>query len=212
MTGPLAILIGPMAAGKTSVGRALASRLDVPFADLDALIVAADGRTIPEIFAAEGEPGFRELEAATLARALVEQAGVLSLGGGAPLHPDSRQRLRGAPVIWLDVDESVAVRRLAHGAGRPMLEGSDPMARWRELTVQRSPCYRELAAMRIDSGHGSPARVARAILHTLQLAPPSPAESDPPPPAVSDPPPPAVSDPPPPAVSDPPPPAEKELS
>lgn len=87
MTGPLAILIGPMAAGKTSVGRALASRLDVPFADLDALIVEADGRTIPEIFAADGEAAFRELEAATLARALQEHPGVLSLGGGAPCTP-----------------------------------------------------------------------------------------------------------------------------
>ncbi|MDN5821771.1 MAG: shikimate kinase, partial [Brachybacterium sp.] len=99
MTGPLAILIGPMAAGKTSVGRALASRLEGPFADLDALIVEADGRAIPEIFADGGETAFRELEAATLARALEEHPGVLSLGGGAPLHPPSRERLRGAPVI-----------------------------------------------------------------------------------------------------------------
>ncbi|AXK45034.1 shikimate kinase [Brachybacterium saurashtrense] len=169
MTGPLAILIGPMAAGKTSVGRALASRLGVPFADLDALIVEADGRSIEEIFAAEGEPGFRALEAATLAEALTAQEGVLSLGGGAPLHPESRERLRGAPVIWLDVDEQVAARRLGQGAGRPMLDGGDPMARWRALAHERGPRYRELAALRIDSGHGSPARVARAILAALQL-------------------------------------------
>lgn len=171
MTGPLAILIGPMAAGKTSVGRALASRLDVPFADLDALIVEADGRTIPEIFAADGEAAFRELEAATLARALQEHPGVLSLGGGAPLHPASRERLRGAPVIWLDVDETIAARRIVHGAGRPMLQGADPMSRWRELAVQRGPCYRELAALRIDSGHGTPARVARSILRVLRESP-----------------------------------------
>ena len=123
MTGPLAILIGPMAAGKTSVGRALASRLEVPFADLDALIVEADGRSIPEIFAADGENTFRELEAATLARALLEHPGILSLGGGAPMHPASAERLRGGPVIWLDVDEAIAARRLAHGSGRPLLQG-----------------------------------------------------------------------------------------
>jgi len=181
VTGPLAILIGPMAAGKTSVGRALASRLDVPFADLDALIVEADGRTIPEIFAADGETAFREIEAAALARALVEHPGVLSLGGGAPLHPSSRELLRGAPVIFLDIDESIAARRLMHGAGRPMLQGSDPMARWRELATQREPCYRELAALRIDSGHGSPSRVARAILATLELDPSSPPHSAAPP-------------------------------
>lgn len=171
MTGPLAILIGPMAAGKTSIGRALAARLEVPFADLDALIVEADGRSIPEIFAADGESAFRELEAATLARALQEHPGVLSLGGGAPLHPESRERLRGAPVIWLDVDEVVAARRIAHGAGRPLLQGEDPMSRWRELAVQRAPCYRDLAALRIDSGHGTPAGVARSILRALRDAP-----------------------------------------
>ena len=179
MTGPLAILIGPMAAGKTSVGRALAARLEVPFADLDALIVEADGRSIPEIFAADGEAGFRELEAATLAEALREHTGVLSLGGGAPLHPASRELLRGAPVIWLDVDETVAARRIAHGAERPMLQGEDPMSRWRELAVRRSPCYRELAALRIDSGHGSPARVARAILQTLRPDPTTTPEKEP---------------------------------
>ncbi|ATG54941.1 shikimate kinase [Brachybacterium ginsengisoli] len=168
MTGPLAILIGPMAAGKTSVGRALASRLEVPFADLDALIVEAEGRSIPAIFAAEGEARFREIEAEALARALAEHPGVLSLGGGAPLHPASRERLRGAPVIFLDVDERVAARRISHGTGRPMLQGQDPMARWRELTVERGPVYRELAALRIDSGHGSPSRVARAIVTALQ--------------------------------------------
>lgn len=168
MTGPLAILIGPMAAGKTSVGRALASRLEVPFADLDALIVDAAGCSIPEIFAAEGEARFREIEAETLARALTEHPGVLSLGGGAPLHPASRERLRGAPVIFLDIDESIAARRISHGSGRPMLQGEDPMARWRELTVERGPVYRELAALRIDSGHGSPSRVARAIITALQ--------------------------------------------
>ncbi|WP_114856077.1 shikimate kinase [Brachybacterium sp. YJGR34] len=178
MTGPLAILIGPMAAGKTSVGRALASQLDVPFADLDALIAEAAGRSIPEIFAEEGEAAFRELEAETLERALHEHPGVLSLGGGAPLHPRSRERLRGAPVIWLDVDEVIAARRLAHGAGRPMLSGADPMARWRELTVARASCYRELAALRIDAGRGSPSRVARSILHLLQLDPPARPEKE----------------------------------
>lgn len=181
MTGPLAILIGPMAAGKTSVGRALAARLKVPFADLDALIVEADGRSIPEIFAADGEPAFRELEAEVLARALREHPGVLSLGGGAPLHPASRELLRGAPVIFLDIDESVAARRIAHGTGRPLLEGPDPMSRWRELAVQRGPDYRDLAALHIDSGHGTPARVARSILRALHPDSTSPPSSTPPP-------------------------------
>ena len=178
MTGPRAILMGPMAAGKTSVGRALASRLGVAFADLDALIVEADGRTIPEIFAAEGEPAFRELEAAVLARVLTQHTGVLALGGGAPMHPASGELLRGRPVILLEVEEAVAARRLAHGRGRPMLSGQDPMARWRELAELRDPTYRELAAYRIDSGHGSSAHVARAIARVLQLDLPAAPEKE----------------------------------
>ncbi|MGO1286201.1 MAG: shikimate kinase [Brachybacterium sp.] len=169
MTGPLAILIGPMAAGKTSVGRSLASQLRVDFADLDALIVRAAGRSIPRLFAEEGETAFRELEADILARALSERSGVLSLGGGAPMHPASAELLRGLPVVLLEVEEAIAARRLAHGGGRPMLKGQDPMARWRELADERGSRYRDLASHRIDSGHGSAAHVARTIIRSLQL-------------------------------------------
>lgn len=171
MTGPLVILMGPMAAGKTAVGRSLAARLGVPFADLDALIVEADGRSIPEIFAADGEDAFRALEARVLAHALAEHEGVLALGGGAPMRAESAAALRGRPVVLLEVSEHVASRRLARGAGRPMLSGTDPMARWRELAAERGPTYRELAAHRVDAGRGSPAHVARTILRTLQLRP-----------------------------------------
>lgn len=178
MTGPLVILIGPMAAGKTSVGRALAARLRVDFADLDALIVEAAGRSIPTLFAEEGEPAFRELESQTLARALIDCDGVLSLGGGAPMHPASAELLRGLPVVLLEVEERIAARRLSYGAGRPMLQSRDPMARWRELAEERGDRYREVAAHRIDSGHGSPARVARTIIRSLQLPLPADPEKE----------------------------------
>lgn len=171
MTGPRVILIGPMGAGKTSVGRTLASRLRVGFADLDALIVAADGRSIPDIFAADGESGFRALESAMLARALDEHEGILALGGGTPMLPAARELLAGRPVVLLEVDERAAARRLLRGSGRPMLTGEDPMARWRQLLAERGPVYRELAAHHVDASNGSAGHVARTIIETLQLQP-----------------------------------------
>lgn len=173
MTGPVVVLIGPMAAGKTSVGRALAARLGVPFADLDALIVQEAGRTIPDIFADEGEPAFREREARSLVRAVAHQRGVLSLGGGAPMHAGAASTLRDLPVVLLEIDEETVSRRLAHGVGRPMLSGEDPMARWRELAAARSDTYRGLATHRIDAALGSPDRVALAIIDALQLQRPA---------------------------------------
>lgn len=169
MSGPIVILIGPMGAGKTSVGRELATRLDVDFADLDSLIVETEGRSIPEIFDAEGEDGFREIEASVLSRALREHRGVLALGGGAPMHPASRELLRGRRLVLLEVSERVAARRLGRGHGRPMLSsGGDPMGRWRELLELRGPVFRDLARWRIDAGAGSASAVARTITDTLQ--------------------------------------------
>lgn len=161
--GPAAVLLGPMGAGKTSVGRELAARLEVPFDDLDAMIVAEAGRPIPEIFETQGEPAFRELEAQMLARALTTCHGVLALGGGAAMHPASRERLRGAPTVLLEIEETVAAGRLGRGAGRPMLSGQDPMTRWRELAFERGPVHRDLARWSVDAGHGSAAAIARAI-------------------------------------------------
>lgn len=169
MTGPIVILLGPMGAGKTAVGRELAARLQVGFADLDDLIVTGDGRSIPEIFAADAESGFRRIESETLARALAEHHGVLSLGGGAVMHPASREMLRERRVVLLEIDEHVAAHRIGRGHGRPMLAArEDPMVRWRQLAAERGPVYREVARWRVDAGRGTPAAVARAITDTLQ--------------------------------------------
>lgn len=167
-----AVLIGPMAAGKTAVGRELARRLDAPFADLDALIVEAAGRSIPEIFAEDGEGYFRDLEAKLLAEALVARTGVLALGGGAPVRFESGERLRGGPVVLLQVDEETVATRLRGTQDRPMLSGEDPMLRWREITAERMPHYRDVARWVIDTHHQPPAALARRIHDLIREDPP----------------------------------------
>src|SRR5690606_24034718 len=98
---PVAVLVGPPGAGKTTIGRKLARRLDVSFPDADLLIVEAEGRSIPEIFASAGEPYFRGIEERIIGDALVSFDGVLSLGGGAVLSAATRERLRGHRVVHL---------------------------------------------------------------------------------------------------------------
>lgn len=174
---PAAVLIGPMAAGKTSVGRHLARLWHVPFADLDRVIEERSGCTIPELFAARGEDAFRELEAQTLRELLREHRGVLSLGGGAPLAPANREALQGHAVVLLEIDESAAADRLRGGRGRPLLSGRDPVLAWRGITHRRMPVYRELARYRVDAAHRSSAAVARALVRMLPAPAPDSAPS-----------------------------------
>lgn len=167
-----AVLIGPMAAGKTAVGRELARRRGEPFADLDTLIVETDGRTIPQIFAEDGEGCFRDLEARLLADALATRAGVLSLGGGAPVRPESAALLRGLPVVLLRVDEETVATRLRRTQDRPMLVGEDPMQRWRDITAERMPHYRDVARWVVDTHRQPPAALARRIHDLIREDPP----------------------------------------
>lgn len=164
---PRAVLIGPMAAGKTRVGRALARIWQVPFRDLDLEIEARSGRSIPEIFAADGEAAFRILEAQVLEESLTGFDGVLALGGGAPLTPSSRVLLADHPVVLIEIDDRTARRRLRGGRGRPLLAGTDPMVRWTRITGERMPVYRSLARHRVDGAGRGPTAVARAIARTV---------------------------------------------
>jgi shikimate kinase len=168
--GPRLVLIGPMGAGKTTIGREVARRLGVPFADLDELIVEAAGRSIPEIFAAQGEQAFRNLEAQVLALALEAHAGVLALGGGAVVAEGSRALVAAQPAVLLEIDEETARSRVGTGRSRPMLGGEDPLGRWRTITAERMPLYREAARWIIDATDGGIESIARRIIDTLEGA------------------------------------------
>ena len=144
------VLIGPRGAGKTAVGRRLAQRLGIGFQDTDALIVAR-GRTVAEIFAAHGEPGFRALEREIIAGLKPEPATVIATGGGAVLDADNRARLASlGPVIYLRASAECLSARIA-GTDRPALTDADPLTEMRQVLAAREPLYRELAQAVLDT-------------------------------------------------------------
>lgn len=136
------VMVGMMGAGKTAVGRALAARLDVPFLDSDHEIEAAANMTIPEIFARDGEPFFRQKERQVIARLLEEERGILSTGGGAFLAQENREVITAKGVsVWLDAGLDVLWNRVRHRDTRPLLRTADPYATLRGLYEQRVPLY-----------------------------------------------------------------------
>ncbi|MEO9153166.1 MAG: shikimate kinase [Lapillicoccus sp.] len=158
-TGPVAVVIGPPGSGKTVTGQALAALLGVPFHDSDEAIVRAAGRSISDIFVDDGEVAFRALERAEVRRALVEEVGVISLGGGAPVDPESRELLAGHRVVFLDVGIADAARRIGFDASRPLL-AVNPRASWIAMMKVRRPVYEGLATIRVDTAGHTPAEVA----------------------------------------------------
>ena len=147
---PVLVLVGPPGAGKSTVGRLVAERLGLPFRDTDDDIVRAAGKPIPEIFIDDGEEHFRRLEQQAVAAALREHEGVLSLGGGAVLAPETRSRLRGHEVVLLDVDLSSATSRVGLNRDRPVL-ALNPRATLTVLLAQRRPLYAEVAGRVVDT-------------------------------------------------------------
>lgn len=154
------VLVGPMAAGKTSIGRRVARRLGVPFVDTDKR-VAADHGAIPAIFAEHGESRFRELERAAVAAAL-DGDGVISLGGGAVTDAGTRALLQRHPVVFLTVSPEAVADRIA-GSGRPLLAGDDPLGRWTRIFDERRPWYEEVATATFDTSRRPMQRIAEDI-------------------------------------------------
>lgn len=154
------VLVGPMAAGKTSIGRRVARELGIPFIDSDARIVQTHG-PIPEIFERRGEPGFREIEAETIAAELAEPgARILALGGGAVLADETRELLRQHPVILLMTTER-AVKRTANLTKRPLLR-DDPGA-WSRILEERRPVYEAVADVTFRTDRASKEQLVRRI-------------------------------------------------
>ena len=136
------VLVGLMGAGKTSVGRRLAEKLEIPFVDADFEIEVAAGKTIPEIFADHGEDYFREGERRVIARLLENGQQVLATGGGAFMNAETREKIKNSGVsLWLKADLDVLLKRVAKRNDRPLLQNDDPAVVMKELIDLRYPIY-----------------------------------------------------------------------
>ena len=162
-------LVGLMGSGKTTIGRALAKRLNLRFVDADHEIEARTGATIPLIFEIEGEASFRQREADVIRDLTAEQGIVLATGGGAVLNEQSRRYLheRGT-VIYLRASVNSILQRTSHDRNRPLLQTADPRARIEELSKQRAPLYEEVAHITIETGRPNVQSVVQNILAQLE--------------------------------------------
>jgi shikimate kinase len=162
------VLVGLMGVGKSSVGRRLATALDLPFRDADNEVEAAAGRSIPEIFAEMGEPAFRDGERRVIARLLDEPPHVLATGGGAFVNAETRALIKSKAVaVWLKADLELLARRVGRKEGRPLLKGRDPMDVLREHARLRYPAYGE-AHLTVQTGDTAHGVAVEAVIHALQ--------------------------------------------
>lgn len=145
------ILIGPPGAGKSSIGKNLARKLEQPFCDTDQLIEEQTGKSIAEIFIDSGEAQFREIEKAVVLQVLQDRTGVIALGGGSVLDDDVQAKLqRMSDVVFLDVSISNAAPRVGFNRDRPLLVGN-PRQQWIALMEKRRPIYEKLAKITVST-------------------------------------------------------------
>ncbi|HLT03553.1 MAG TPA: shikimate kinase AroK [Pseudomonas sp.] len=166
------IIVGPMGAGKSTIGRLLAKEMRLDFKDSDKEIEVRSGANIPWIFDVEGEQGFRDREQAVLADLCREQGQVIATGGGAVMRPENRQALRaGGRVIYLHASVEQQLARTARDRNRPLLRTANPEKVLRELLAIRDPLYREIADLIIETDERPPRLVMLDILARLRELP-----------------------------------------
>jgi shikimate kinase len=162
-------LVGPMGAGKSTIGKYLAAQLKLGFADTDSEIEARTGADIPWIFDVEGEEGFRDREEQVVEELTQWDRVVLATGGGVVQRPANRRALGGRGfVIYLHATVEEQLRRTRRDRRRPLLQTPDPERVLRELMALRDPLYREIADHVIDTDGCSPRTVAQRLVKALQ--------------------------------------------
>jgi shikimate kinase len=169
------VLIGAPGAGKTTVGAALAARLRVGFTDTDAVVEAAAGKPVSEIFITDGEPEFRRLEQQAVDAALTPSPstiglGVIGLGGGAVMDERTQARLAGHRVVYLETGFGELAKRVGLDRARPLLIGTNPRAQLRALLERRLPVYDRLAWITVSTDGRDPAEIAAEIAAAVEDA------------------------------------------
>ncbi len=165
--GPLVVLTGPPAAGKSVVGRLLSGRLGVAFVDTDSEVEVVAGKPVGDIFVDDGEAAFRDLERAAAEQALAADGAVVALGSGAVLDPDIQRSLAGQPVAYLAAGFTAIARRLGLDRPRVVIPGN-PRGRLRSMLEERRPVYERLAAVTVDAGDLAPEEIADEIAGWLE--------------------------------------------
>jgi shikimate kinase len=162
---PNLVLVGPMGAGKTSIGKRLSECFRLAFVDADRDIELRTGAAVGTIFECEGEAGFRARERATLAELLVRNAQVISTGGGAVIDADNRRHMRERGfVVYLQVSVEGQLQRLARDRTRPLLQRDDREQVLRQLAIARAPLYAEIADLCFDTDGLTSAEAASALI------------------------------------------------
>ena len=162
------VLVGLMGAGKSTVGRRLAKRLNLPFIDTDSAIADAAGLSAAEVFERFGEENFRDGERRLVARLIDGDIRIIATGGGAYIDPRTRQLLNERAItVWLDAPVEVLVDRTGRRDTRPLLKNGDPRQTLERLSKDRGPCYAE-AHIRVTSGDGAHNDVVESIIAAVE--------------------------------------------
>lgn len=162
------VLVGLMGAGKTSVGRLLAKRLDLEFIDADHEIEQAAQCSIEQIFESHGEAEFRAGEQRVIARLLTGPTHVLATGGGAFMRKETRDAIRGRGIsVWLRADLDLLLRRVSRRKNRPLLRNENPRQILEKLIEERYPVYAE-ADIVVDSGDRPPGTIVDTVIESIE--------------------------------------------
>ena len=170
MSGPVAVLIGPPGAGKTTVGKLLAEKLGVMFTDTDDEVESTAGKPVSDIFIEDGETAFRALEHVAVGHALMNCDGVVAVGGGAVLDPRTQDQLADRMVVYLETGFAAAAQRVGLSQARPLLLGN-PRATLKALLDHRLPIYQRLASITVRTDDRDAGEVATEIAARLACPP-----------------------------------------